>query len=104
MSTLRFGVLALLVGALYAGALQVAVSQTISSRNKPCLRDYSKYQKNPEHKAFVITVGKFRLQSCGSSWGYVTKNAAVTQAFKECTTAAARAKIPIKACRLLNAQ
>jgi hypothetical protein len=103
MRTLGFRFLVLVVGTLYAGAHHTAVSQTISSANKPCLRDYAKYRKNPEHKAFVITVGNYRQQGCGMSWGYDTKKDAIGQAFKECAIAAARGKIPSKACRLMTA-
>ena len=104
MRTLSFRILALVVGTLFVGSHHGALSQTISGANKPCIRDYSKYRKNPEHKAFVITVGSYRQQGCGMSWGYKTKKGAIDQAFKECAVAAARGKVPAKACRLMTAK
>jgi hypothetical protein len=94
----------ILVG-LYASALGGnAFGQTIASANKPCHRDYAQYRNNPDHKAFVVTVGRYPKQSCGMSWGYQTKQGAIEQAFKECGFAAVRHKMPKKACRLLTAK
>lgn len=81
-----------------------ALGQSIAPANKPCHREYAKYLKNPEHKAFVVTVGRYPKQSCGMSWGYPTKKAAIDQAFAECGIAARRHKMPVKACRLMAAK
>jgi hypothetical protein len=81
-----------------------ALGQTIAPWNKVCHRLYEKYQKNPEHKAFVVTVARHPKQSCGRSWGYPTKKAAIDQAFLECGIAAREHKIPVKSCRLMTAK
>ena len=55
---------------LYASALSGnAFGQTIASANKPCHRNYAQYRKNPDHKAFVMTMGRYPKQSCRMSCG-----------------------------------
>ena len=81
-----------------------AIGQDIATANKPCHRDYAKYRHNPEHKAFVVTVARYPKQTCGMSWGYPTKQAAIDQAFVECRIGARRHKIPVKFCRLMTAK
>src|SRR5688572_25347716 len=85
------------VGADYSSA-QIAVD------NPGCQRDYVRYRQRARHKAFALTLGKYKRQGCGMAWGYNTRANAVKRALRECAIAARREKIPRRACRIVTSQ
>jgi hypothetical protein len=79
-------------------------SAQVTPENIMCKRDYAQYRRRPTHKAFAVTVGKYKRHACGMGWSYKTRGSAVRRALRECGIGAVRQGIPAKACRILASQ
>lgn len=74
--------IAVVIAATGAGQ-QSAVAQGIHPANRGCLKLYKQWQAAKQHKAFAIANGT-NIQSCGVTWGYPSKEAAVKAANEWC--------------------